>query len=200
MDSFAKATIYKEDSLTVPLVSHSELLLSQDLKRNGVREQGLFTPLLMAFALLLLSIMVSVIQFFKMNRGQLPRIYDTILFGVAGAGGVIIFILMYFSSHPATNPNWNLIWLHPAALIAAPFFWVKSAQRGVYFYHFINFVLLTLFLLCWWFIPQQLPLATIPFSMSLWIRSASNILIIRKLKIKERRFTSSREMKAAWGQ
>jgi hypothetical protein len=200
MDSFAKATIYKEDSLTVPLVSHSELLLSQDLKRNGVREQGLFTPLLMAFALLLLSIMVSVIQFFKMNRGQLPRIYDTILFGVAGAGGVIIFILMYFSSHPATNPNWNLIWLHPAALIAAPFFWVKSAQRGVYFYHFINFVLLTLFFLCWWFIPQQLPLATIPFSMSLWIRSASNILIIRKLKIKERRFTSSREMKAAWGQ
>ncbi|HPD87480.1 MAG TPA: hypothetical protein PLS06_09240, partial [Proteiniphilum sp.] len=113
---------------------------------------------------------------------------------------VIIFFLMYFSSHPATNPNWNLVWLHPVALLAALFFWVKSARSSVYVYHFINFVLLTLFLLSWWFIPQQLPVATIPFSMCLWIRSATNLFVVRRLKLKSRRFTSSREMKAAWGQ
>jgi hypothetical protein len=200
MDSFEEATIRKNDSLTLPLVNHTKMLLAQDHSRNGVGEQSVFTPLVTAFTLLLISLIISLIQVAKMSRNRLTRIYDTILFGLVGVGGVIIFFLMYFSSHPATNPNWNLLWLHPAALIAALFFWVKSARRGVYFYHFINFALLTLFLLCWWLIPQQLPLATIPFSMSLWVRSAANMFVVRKLKIKNKRFTSSREMKAAWGQ
>ncbi len=200
MDSFEEAVIRKNDSLTVPLVQHTEVLLSHDHNRNGISEQSVFTPMVTACTLLLISLIISLTQVVKMSRGRLSRIFDTTLFGLTGVGGVIIFFLMYFSSHPATNPNWNLIWLHPLALVVTPFFWVKSARRSVYFYHFINFALLTLFLLCWWFIPQQLPLATIPFSMSLWVRSATNIHLDRKMKIKNRRFTSSREMKAAWGQ
>lgn len=200
MDSFEKATIRKNDSITIPLVVRSEVLIAQDHVRNGVAEKSFFTPLVTALILLFFSLIISLIQVFKMSRSRFIRIYDTLLFGVAGLGGVIIFFLMYFSSHPATNPNWNLVWLNPVALLAALFFWVKSARGSVYIYHFINFVLLTLFLLCWWFLPQQLPVATIPFSMSLWIRSATNLLVVRKLKLLSRRFTSSREMKAAWGQ
>ncbi|NLX65296.1 MAG: hypothetical protein GXZ19_00705, partial [Bacteroidales bacterium] len=108
-------------------------------------------------------------------------------------------VLMFFSDHPATNPNWNFVWLNPFALIAAFFFWMKSAKKAVYFYHFINFALLTFFLLLWWLIPQQLPLATIPFSMNLWIRSGTNIYMLRKRRLKNRQFTTSRDLKAGWG-
>jgi len=107
---------------------------------------------------------------------------------------------MFFSEHPATNPNWNFVWLNLFALVATVLFWVKSANRVVYFYHFINFALLTLFLLMWWLIPQQLPVATIPFSMSLWLRSATNLFMLRKRNATNRRFTSSKYLKAGWGQ
>lgn len=200
MDSFEEATISKNDSLLIPLVTHSEVIIAQDHVRNGVAKKSFFTPLVTALILLFFTLIISLIQVFKMRGNRFSRTYDTLLFGLAGLAGVIIFFLMYFSSHPATNPNWNIVWLHPVALLAALFFWLKSARRSVYVYHFINFVLLTLFLLCWWFIPQQLPVATIPFSMSLWIRSATNLFVVRKQKLKSRRFTSSREMKAAWGQ
>lgn len=199
MDSFEGAIIHRSDTLSMPLVKYSEELLVQDEQVSMVGERWVISPLLTAFGLLLLSVIISFSQILKMNKNKLPRIYDTVLFALVGIGGLIVFFLMFFSIHPATYPNWNLIWLHPIALLVAPFFWVKSAQKGIYFYHFINFVLLALFLLFWWLIPQQMPLATIPFSMSLWIRSATNLFMERKMRIKNKQYTSSREMKAAWG-
>jgi hypothetical protein len=200
MDSFDGAIIQKNDTLSYSLVQNNSVILNHDNERNRVGRQGLFTPLLVAFVLLIITILVSLLQIIKLNVSKLPKRYDTILFATAGVGGFIIFFLMYFSEHPATNPNWNFVWLNLFALIAAVLFWVKSANRVVYFYHFINFVLLTLFLLLWWLIPQQLPVATIPFSMSLWLRSASNLFVLRKKNLTNKRFASSRYMKAGWGQ
>ena len=200
MDSFDGAIVQKNDTVSYSLVKNSSVILNHDNERNKQGEQGLFTPILAAFVLLIVSILVSLLQIIKLNVSKLPKRYDTILFASAGVAGFIIFFLMYFSEHPATNPNWNFVWLNLFALIAAVLFWVKSANRVVYFYHFINFVLLTLFLLLWWLIPQQLPVATIPFSMSLWLRSASNLFVLRKKKLTNKRFRSSRYMKAGWGQ
>jgi hypothetical protein len=200
MDSFDGAIVQKNDTVSYSLVKNSSVILNHDNERNKQGEQGLFTPILAAFVLLIVSILVSLLQIIKLNVSKLPKRYDTILFASAGVAGFIIFFLMYFSEHPATNPNWNFVWLNLFALIAAVLFWVKSANRVVYFYHFINFVLLTLFLLLWWLIPQQLPVATIPFSMSLLLRSASNLFVLRKKKLTNKRFRSSRYMKAGWGQ
>ena len=200
MDSFDGAIVQKNDTVSYSLVKNSSVILNHDNERNKQGEQGLLTPILAAFVILIVSILVSLLQIIKLNVSKLPKRYDTILFASAGVAGFIIFFLMYFSEHPATNPNWNFVWLNLFALIAAVLFWVKSANRVVYFYHFINFVLLTLFLLLWWLIPQQLPVATIPFSMSLWLRSASNLFVLRKKKLTNKRFRSSRYMKAGWGQ
>lgn len=199
MDSFDGATIQRGDTLSVPLVKNTEILLSIDTERNKKREGVVFTPILTAFALLLLTIIISLIQAIKLNKTELTRVYDTLLFAIAGLAGIILLVLMYFSEHPGTNPNWNFVWLNPVALIAASFFWMKSANKAVYFYHFINFALLTLFLLLWWWIPQQLPVATIPFSMSLWLRSGTNIYMLRKRRLKNKQFTTSKHLKAGWG-
>lgn len=199
MDSFDGATIQKGDTLSVPLVKKAQILLSTDTERNKKSEGTIFTPMITAFALLFLTIVISLIQVVKLNTTQLSKLYDTFLFAIAGLAGMILLVLMYFSEHPATNPNWNFVWLNPVALIAASFFWMKSANKVVYFYHFINFALLTLFLLFWWWIPQQLPVVTIPYSMSLWLRSGTNIFMLRKKRLKNKQFTTSKHLKAGWG-
>ena len=199
MSSFDGATIQKGDTLSIPLVKNKEILLSVDTEINKRSEGVMFPPFLTAFVLFLLTMAISLVQIVKLNRTQFVRLYDTILFSIAGMAGIILLVLMFFSEHPATNPNWNFIWLNPFALIAASFFWMKSANKAVYFYHFINFVLLTLFLLLWWLIPQQLPLATIPFSMSLWFRSGTNIYMLRRKQLKNKQYTTSRHLKAGWG-
>ncbi len=200
MESFEGAILQRNDTLSIPLVKNSQITLELNNERNNSGERTIFTPVVIAFAILLITIFISILQVMKLNIGLLPRIYDTVIFSVAGIAGVIIFVLMCFSEHPATNPNWNFVWINIVSLIAAILFWVNSAKNIVYLYHFTNFVVLTLFILLWWLIPQQLPIATIPFSLSLWVRSGANIFMLRKKRIRNSRFTSSRHMKAGWGQ
>lgn len=199
-DSFEGATVQVNDSLRSPLVLYSETVLKLDAVKNSPKAATHFTPTIVAFLLLLVTLLISLLQMIKLNTLKLTRCYDTFLFGVAGIGGLVIFFMMFFSVHPAMKPNWNFVWLNLFALIATYLFWVKSAKNLVYFYHFINFAVLTLFLLLWWRIPQELPLATIPFAMSLWLRSGTNLFVWRKKRLKNRRFRSSRYLKAGWGQ
>lgn len=198
MSSFEGAYFQNGDSLSNPLVSKSEIIISLDSERNRPGEGIMFTPAIIAFALLLVAILISLLQVIKLSK--IPLIYDTIIFGITGLGGVVIFVLMYLSEHPATIPNWNFVWMNIFALIAAMLFWLKPAKNIVYFYHLINFVVLTLFVLLWWLIPQQLPFATIPFALSLWFRSGTNMMMLRRKRIKNNRFTSSKHLKAGWGQ
>ena len=200
MDAFEGAVIIENDTVSYNLVKNSAVILTHQNERNSISEQGPFTPIVVAFVLLAFSILVTLLQIVKLNVSKLPKRFDTLLFASAGIAGFIVFFLMYFSEHPATSPNWNFVWLNLFALIAALLFWVKSANRVVYFYHFINFALLTVFLLLWWLIPQQLPTATIPFSMSLWLRSGMNVFMLTKRRKTNKRYVSSKYMKAGWGQ
>jgi hypothetical protein len=200
MDSFDGAIVQKNDTLRYPLVKQREMVLKPDAERNSPKAASLFSPLVTAFLLLLMTLYISLVQMIRLNTTKLSRFYDTLLFGVTGLGGLMLFFMMFFSAHPAMNPNWNFVWLNLFALIAAVLFWVKSAKNVVYCYHFINFAVLTLFLLLWWLIPQKLPVATIPFSMSLWLRSGTNLLLWRKKRLKNRRFKTSKYFKAGWGQ
>lgn len=200
MNTLDETAVIKNDSVSYPIISSKEIVVEKVISGEGRREWGVQSPFFMAFALLLFTVWVSVIQYIKWNKTQLPKIYDTILFAVYGVGGTIIFFLMFFSEHPATNPNWNFVWMNVFALVAAVLFWVKSLKSVVNIYHFINFAALTLFLFLWWLLPQQLPVASIPFSMSLWLRSGMNVLMLTKRRKANKRYVSSKYMKAGWGQ
>ncbi|MFV0418920.1 MAG: DUF4105 domain-containing protein [Dysgonomonas sp.] len=141
------------------------------------------TPLYAGLILLVITIVISFISY-KNKTFTISRIFDTLLFLSAGLGGCIIFFLMFFSIHPCTSPNWNIIWLNPLQLIVAFLFFAKSLSKYVYYYHFINFVALLAFLLAWCLIPQQLEIAFIPFIISISIRSLMNILQQKKSKKK----------------
>lgn len=197
MVAFEEAKVYNEGQNNPPLVTSSVKLLEADSENLERNEWNMLKPLPVAFALLFVTLLISFFQL-RYNHHKTALIYDTVLFLIAGIAGLIVTFLIFFSEHPITSPNWNLAWLHVVHLFAALLFWVKSLKKVVYYYHFINFAVLSLFLLSWWFIPQQLPLATIPFALSIWLRSGTNFIIERSDFLKNRQYKTARYMQAGW--
>lgn len=198
MHTLDETTVLKSNSELKPIVSSKVVVLEDVTVRNSINEWSLFSPNTIAFAILLLTIIISFIQYQNKKKTYTIKIFDTILFAAFGAGGVIIFFLMFFSEHPAVGSNWNFTWMNIFALVFAVFFWIKPLKQVVNIYHFINFVVLTLFLLLWWLIPQQMPFASIPLSLSLWLRSVVNT-ILRREKIKTKlHYATSGHIRAGW--
>lgn len=145
-------------------------------------------PLIIGCILLVLTFLIFYLSY-KKNKIILGKIFDTILFLVAGLTGYVIFFLWFVSEHPCVDANWNLVWLNPLQLLMACLFFVKPLQKYIYYYHFINFAVLLLFLLAWCLIPQQLEIAFAPYILCLVARSGSNILQYKKYRRAHKEFT-----------
>ncbi len=172
MSAYKEASIKNTDQTAHPLLSEqNNILISQ--KNDTVIPIN--QPLIIGCLLLVVALIISFLSY-KKNCTLLGKIFDTLLFAAAGIAGCIIFFLMFFSVHPCTHPNWNIIWLNPPQLIIALFFLIKFFSKYVYYYHFINFVVLILLLLAWFLIPQYLELAFIPYILALCVRSGTNVL------------------------
>ncbi|HMM03912.1 MAG: DUF4105 domain-containing protein [Prevotella sp.] len=178
MNAYEGATVTGDSIPRNILLSTTTLLEAKPFEKDFP-----VTPLYAGIILLIISILISYLVYKKQMKG-LGKAFDTILFLIAGIAGCIIFFLMFFSVHPCTNPNWNIIWLNPLQLIVALLFFVKSLSKCIYYYHFINFVALLAFLLAWNLIPQQLEMTFIPFILSIGLRSFMNILQQKKFKKK----------------
>lgn len=177
-NAYHGATI-KTDSIDRPLVSNEYILLAPDLSISMTDVDNTNWPLIVGCILLATSILVSVYSY-KKHRYTLAKLFDTLLFLVAGLGGVIIFFLMFFSTHPCVNPNWNIVWLNPLQLVVAFLFFVKPLAKYIYYYHFINFVALSAFLLAWCLIPQYLEVTFIPYILAIGLQSGMNVLLQKK--------------------
>lgn len=174
MNAYHGATIQNTDGTVRPLLmsENKKLPLGENRSYDFV---PINTPLVVGCLLLLASFIISYLSY-KKNYTLLGKTFDTLLFAAAGITGCIIFFLMFFSVHPCTNPNWNSVWLNPLQLVFAFFFFIKSLSKYVYYYHFITFVLLVLFLLAWFLIPQYLEPAFAPYILALCVRSGTNVL------------------------
>ncbi len=165
----AHASVTLPDGQNVPLVASSHTLI------EGTAEEApdtRFTPLAAGMLLLLLTVVVTGIEW---RRKTYFRAVDIVLFAIAGISGCLIFFLWFVSEHPCVNANWNLIWLNPVELIAVALFAVKKGKKAAYCYHFINFATLTLLLIGWKWIPQQMEPAFIPYILTLWTRSGYGV-------------------------
>lgn len=152
--------------------SHSESVYDNKISR-------ITPPLLVGIALLIVVSLISYYSYQK-DRIALGKIVDTLLFFLSGLAGCIICFLWFISVHPCVDANWNLVWLNPLQTLAAFLFFVKPLQKYSYYYHFINFAIVSLFLLAWSLIPQQLEIAFIPYILTLIVRSGMNILQYKK--------------------
>ena len=176
MSAYTHATIKNKNGTNRPLLSEQNDIFTSPKNDTFIL---IDPPLVIGCLLLVFTLIISVLSY-KKNYILIGKIFDTLLFAVAGIAGCVIFFLMFFSTHPCTSPNWNIIWLNPFQILFAFFFLIKFFSKYVYYYHFINFVILILLLLAWFLIPQYLELAFIPYILSLCLRSGMNILQYKK--------------------
>ena len=177
MDACAGAT-FERDGKRVPLVAETIIL------NNGSEQGDILSPTKwwatpMSVFLLLLVVVIA-LTCKDLHRGKVTRWFDSVLYGLMSLYGVLLFFLIFISTHEATSPNWNGVWINPFYIIPAVLIWIKSAKKLLYYYHFANFAVLIALLIAWYWIPQEINMASIPFMLCPIVRSANYIIIYRK--------------------
>ena len=135
------------------------------------------SPTLACWMLCLLTLVLSICEWRK------KRLYwgaDIVLFGAAGLGGCILFILNFFSEHPCVSGNYNLLALHPLHLLALPYIIHTTRKHTRNYYLIANGVVLTLFILFLRVIPQVFNPVILPLSLTLLIRCAIHSVIAQR--------------------
>lgn len=150
------------------LVSSTETIMEAEMEDNGNISFFLNSPLISGWVIFAVLLALTIISYKK--KRNIAWIFS-ILFLVAAVGGSIVVFISFFSIHPCTWPNWNILWLHPLQLIAVVGFLLKKNYPVFYWYNIINILLLSILLLAWFLTPQQLNPANIPFVLTLFLGS-----------------------------
>ena len=127
-----------------------------------------FTPMVFFSMLLALFVLLSLSK----NRyiQMILKRLDGLLFFTTGLLGIILILMWAATDHSMTKNNYNLLWALPLHIVMA--FFINSKNRFVKKYFLLTSVSLVIVLLAWFFLPQQLNNALIPFVLLLLYRSA----------------------------
>ena len=175
-DLVDKATYTSATGESVPLVSSTVELAPGE-------EQGAALPPTpawqspMAVALLVLAVAVWASLRQMAGHRLAGRVADTLIFGAQGLAGLLLTFLIFVSVREATSPNWLYLWLNPLALAGGTLVWLKSCKKVLLCYHFINFALLAVMSLAWWWLPQSGNPAFVPLVAASALRSGCNIFV-----------------------
>ena len=177
MDAVAGATI-TTDSLTVPLVKATTVPNDKSTDGN-VRPPTpwYFSPMTVALLVFALTLLVTCRDW---RRRDVSLWFDTLLFTVAGLAGCILFFLIFFSTHEATSPNINIVWLHPLLLLLAVLPWFKKTRKAARWLHALNALVVALLMLAWPWQPQVGNFAFFPLMATLVMRSLTNVWLLGK--------------------
>ena len=176
MDALNRTTVEHPDKIRQPFVQSTKFILqSGDTQKSQLKFWNYPFPIGLIVCFLYFVFVIT--GYFKKRRFRLPF---ALLFFIAASGGCIAAGLCFFSVHPCVQPNWNLLWLHPLHFIAFAGFFFRKSYRLIRWYHAVNFVLLSCFLLGWHLIPQEMNKACIPFILCLWIISGLQFVVLKQ--------------------
>ena len=178
MDAVAGATI-QTDSVAIPFVKATTVPIDKSTEGN-VRPPTPWYLSPMAFTLLVL-VLTLLVSGRDWRRRDVSRWFDTILFTAGGLAGCILFFLIFFSTHEATSPNINILWLHPLLLLLAVLPWFRKTKPAARYLHAINALIVALLMLAWPWQPQVGNLAFFPLMTALVTRSLTNVWLLGKL-------------------
>ena len=175
MDAVADATI-TTDSVTMPLVKATTVPIDKSTEGN-VRPPTpwYLSPMTVALLVLALTLLVTCRDW---RRRDVSRWFDTVLFTIGGLAGCLLFFLIFFSTHEATSPNINIVWLHPVLLLLAVLPWFKKTRNAARWLHALNALVVALLMLAWPWQPQVGNIAFFPLMTALVVRSLTNAFLI----------------------
>lgn len=114
------------------------------------------------------------------RRRHVTRWFDGVFYAVLGLLGLLLAFLIFVSSHEATSPNVNFIWINPLCFVVPFFIAFKRGQKIVFFYQIANFAALIIFLGGMPFFNQSSNWMIIAMAIFDLIRSANYISITRE--------------------
>jgi len=101
-------------------------------------------PFTISFVWLIVGV---ILMLYKKNLDAISnKVFDSILFLVTGLLGVVIFFFMFFSEHPLTGNNLNILWLNPMNIMLALMLWKRSPRKFFFFYNVIYLLMIMLYL------------------------------------------------------
>lgn len=101
-----------------------------------------------------------------------------VIFVASGLVGCLLIFLGFFTEHPITAPNFNLIWANPLNLPIAFWLFRKKIPGFVRIYLTAFCVLLTLGIPLWFFLTPAVPLASLPVLL---------LLLFLSIRLKQRK-------------
>jgi Domain of unknown function (DUF4105) len=127
---------------------------------------GVYTPLITTtiFSLILLSIGLLKAAWAK----RFIKFTDTFLLYITGLLGLLLLFMWFFTDHTACDNNYNIAWALPTNFMVAFFAWKRPSWARQYFKAaaFIT----VLFLLSWFWLPQQMNIALLPVTLCMLYR------------------------------
>ncbi len=126
-----------------------------------------FTPMVFFSFLLLVFIFLSLSSNKKIQNTLF--ILDGLLFFITGVVGLIISFMWFGTEHVTTKNNFNIAWAWPTHLIFS--FLINKQKNWAKNYFLITAIALLILLVSWFFLPQQMNNALIPFILLLIFRS-----------------------------
>lgn len=181
MDAFSRATI-EIDGEREPLVAETRDFVSGSDQGN-IKDptSWCFSP--MAIFILLLCA-VALICKYDIKHHRISKWFDSIFFGVAGLGGLLIAFLVFVSIHYGTSPNIHLLWLQPLHLLPAIFVWVKRARGWLFYYYVAAAVMTFVAIVAKVVVGQEMELALILLILTMTLRCSINALNIKLFNAK----------------
>jgi hypothetical protein len=188
MSDFQEAEIVSLDGHIRKLVEKSATVL---VDKKPVEETSSFfsfllKPLAVSLLILVLGILITLldIKYRKHNK-----IFDSVILFITGAGGVVAFYLMVFSTHPLVTANLNILWINPFNLVAAFLIWVKPMRKMVFICGILNLGLLAAALITFSLSIQSFNLAAFPIIVLLMLRSSHWVDMAKKRIFKNKEVT-----------
>ncbi len=137
-----------------PIVSARRVLVEGE----KIRQSNYYAPFM---AVALFSSALLVLYHFKRRQVFLINMLDSFLLFTTGLLGILILFMWFATEHESCKDNYNLLWALPANVVAAFIVSKKSRVLGIYF---LAALTINLCLLAgWFFLPQEMNFALIPF-------------------------------------
>lgn len=156
-----------------PVVSKSEVVVGDE--RSDPRLDP--TPFLLSpnFVCWLVFILLALVTVYDFRHRRVTKWVDALYFGIMGVAGLLLTFLIFVSVHEATSPNYLYFWLNPFCLIPTIFIWLKNGKNVVLSYQIINFAVVLILSVAWYWLPQSANPAFLPLVLGDLLRAASYI-------------------------
>ncbi len=154
-----------DGSSNVQVVSSSNNLYELPVKDE---QDNWFTPMFFFSFLLGTAVLMSLSK--NSNIQFILNGFDGFIFFMTGLLGVILVLMWTSTDHSMTKNNYNLLWAWPTHMLAA--FFINSSRSFAKKYFLFSAIILSMVLVSWFFLPQQMNNALIPFVLLLIYRSA----------------------------